>query len=134
MKFQYDYTRIRNKYFPLIPVKLSRSKESFETFALVDSGASISLFRSDIASQLGIDIESGIKHISEGISGKITVYIHEIPVAIESVAFSCKIGFSEEYVASFNLLGRDNFFSKFLITFDETKKRIILEAREEKLA
>ena len=131
MKYEYDYTRIRDRYFPLIPIKLGSKEEAFETFALVDSGASVSLFRNDIAYQLGIDIESGIKNILEGISGKITVYIHKIPIVIENVSFVCKIGFSEEYVASFNLLGRDNFFANFLITFNEIRKKIILESLKE---
>ncbi len=128
MKFEYAYTRIRNRYFPLVPIKLGVGDNAFETFGLIDSGASISLFKTDIAHQLGIDIESGTNHILEGISGKIIVYTHEIPVFVNNVQFICRIGFSEEYIASFNLLGRDNFFIKFLITFDEIKKKIFLES------
>lgn len=132
MKHEYNYVRIRDRHFPLIPLKLGSAEEAFETFALIDSGASASLFRNDIAYQLGIEIESGIKHILEGISGKITVYIHEIPAIVENIEFICKIAFSEEYVASFNLLGRDNFFANFLITFDEINRKVILEVLEKR--
>jgi len=127
MKYQYDYVRIRDRYFPLIPINLVSNKISVNTLAYLDSGASVSLFRIDIANQMNIDIEKGEKVHLEGISGKITVYIHEVKVIVDDIEFILKVGFSEEYVASFNLLGRENFFSNFLITFDETKKKIILE-------
>ena len=127
MKYQYDYVRIRDRYFPLIPIKILSDKIIVDTLAYLDSGASVSLFRNDIANQMNIDIEKGEKIHLEGISGKITVYIHELKLIVDNIEFMLKVGFSEEYVASFNLLGRENFFSNFLITFDETKKKIILE-------
>ena len=127
MKYQYDYVRIRDRYFPLIPIKLVSSKISVNTLAYLDSGASVSLFRIDIANQMDIDIENGEKIHLEGISGKITVYIHKIKIIVDDIEFILKAGFSEEYVASFNLLGRENFFNNFLITFDEINRRIILE-------
>lgn len=126
MRYKYPYLKIRKKFFPVIPIKLVSNKIAVDTLAYIDSGASISLFRSDIANQMGIDIGNGIKITLEGISGKITVYIHKLKIIVADLEFILKVGFSEEYVASFNLLGRDNFFTKFLITFDEIKRRIIL--------
>jgi len=112
-----------------VPITLI-DKEVLETFALLDSGASISIFRPEIAYQLGVEIESGEAITSEGISGRITVYLHNIKVEFEGFSFLCKIGFSEEYTASFNLLGRDNFFEQFLITFDERSRKVIVEEWE----
>jgi len=34
--------------------------------------------------------------------------------------------FSQELTVSFNLLGRDNFFQQFLVTFDERRRTIRL--------
>ncbi len=129
MKYIYDYVKIRDKHFPLIPLRLGSGNNTFETFALIDSGASLSLFRIDMAHQLGIEVESGMNHTQEGISGNIIIYEHEIPISVEDKSFNCKVGFSEAYGASFNILGRDNFFSKFLITFDELNNKVILETR-----
>lgn len=129
MRYTYDYVKVRDKHFPLIPLKLGSGNNIFETFALIDSGASLSLFRIDIGHQLGIEIESGAKHTLEGISGNIIIYEHDIPISVEGMPFNCKVGFSEAYSASFNILGRDNFFTKFLITFDEFNNKVILETR-----
>ncbi len=130
MKYGHSYLKIKNRFFPLIPIKLVSNKNIIDTLAYLDSGASISLFRIDIANQLDIDTESGEKIHLEGISGKITVYIHKLKIIVDDIEFILKVGFSEEYVASFNLLGRDNFFTKFLITFDEIKRKIVLETLE----
>ena len=43
------------------------------------------------------------------------------------INFNCKIGFSAEYTASLNLIGRDNFFEHFLITFNESNRKLLLE-------
>ena len=119
--------KLRKRFFPIIPIKLVSNDIIVDTLAYLDSGASISLFRIDIANQMNIDIENGEKIHLEGISGKITVYIHKLKIIVADLEFILKVGFSEEYVASFNLLGRDNFFNKFLITFDEMKRKLFLE-------
>src|SRR3989338_7907920 len=113
MKYEYNYLKIRERFFPIIPIKLVSNEVIIDTLAYLDSGASISLFRIDIANQMNIDIENGERIHLEGISGKITVYIHKLKIIIDDLEFIIKAGFSEEYVASFNLLGRDNFFAKF---------------------
>ena len=132
MKYEYPYLKLRERFFPIIPIKLVSNDIIVDTLAYLDSGASVSLFRIDIANHMDIDIENGEKIQLEGISGKIIVYIHKLKIIVSDLEFILRIGFSEEYVASFNLLGRDNFFAKFLITFDEIKRKIILETIEEK--
>ena len=65
--------------------------------------------------------------MAEGISGKISVYLHEIEMEIEGIRFGCKVGFSSQYSASVNIVGREDFFEQFLITFDEKNRRVLLE-------
>ena len=119
----FDYWQIRDKWYPMIPIVV----KDIETAALIDSGASVSLFRPDLAYDLGIEIETGDKIILEGVGGRIVAYLHEVPVSIESYNFNCKIGFSVEYTASLNLIGRDNFFEHFLISFNESNRKLMLE-------
>lgn len=61
--------------------------------ALIDSGATVSIFKAEVAEALGIDIETG----------------------------------KEIYLVSFNLLGRQEFFRRFRIIFEEKKNSVRLE-------
>ncbi len=126
MIHEFNYTKIRGRTFPIVPITIV-TESRVKTLALIDSGASISLFKSTIANKLGISIQDGKSESMGGISGKITVYIHDIMVNFEDDEFICKVGFSEEYSSSFNILGRDNFFKHFLITFDENNEKIKLK-------
>ncbi|MBI5227061.1 hypothetical protein HY988_00600 [Candidatus Micrarchaeota archaeon] len=94
--------------------------------ALVDSGALMSTFRVEIAEKLGIKIESGERRMSIGIAGKIEVFIHEIEIKVFDKWFPCRVAFSKEHKARFNLLGREGFFDRHLITFNEKEKKTIL--------
>ncbi|MEW6069785.1 MAG: retropepsin-like aspartic protease [Candidatus Thermoplasmatota archaeon] len=124
---EYPYLLIRGKYFPIMPVTLINKDIEKEFFALIDSGSSISIFKPEVARQLNIDLEKGEKLLMEGVSGKISVYVHKIKIRVEDYEFTAKIAFSEEYTASLNILGRDSFFNHFLITFDENKRKIMLK-------
>lgn len=127
MKLVFPYVRKAASFYPAIDVKLFGKQDSITIKALIDSGASFSVFRPEIAEQIGIGIERGKKLYLEGIGGRILGYIHKISVRIGNKKFKCHIVFSREFNVSFNLLGRDNFFTKFLITFDENNKEVILE-------
>jgi len=90
--------------------------------ALLDSGADYSLFSLEVAEKLGIKKEGGKKIFLQGVvSEQFPGYLHKVPVQIEGVRFNCKIVFSKVKTA---LLGRDNFFLPFLITFNEKSQKI----------
>lgn len=123
---EFKYSQKDNKYFPTIDIILRGPKRKRAFKALVDSGASFSVFRPEIAEYLGINIEKGKKLYLEGIGGRILGYLHNIFTEVAGKKFRCKIIFSYEFKVSFNLIGRDNFFQYFLITFDEKNKKLIL--------
>lgn len=122
--YQYD---IHGNSYPLIPFSIYRGKEKREAMALIDSGATLSLFKVEIAERLGIDVQKGEKILMRGVSGWIQGYIHKLKVEINKKKFIMKVVFSYDDKASFNILGRNNFFEKFKITFDEKNKSVILE-------
>jgi hypothetical protein len=62
-----------------------------------------------------------------GIGGRILGYLHKVSVSLGNKSFICKIIFSPELNISFNLLGRDNFFLPFIISFFEKKRKIIFK-------
>ena len=112
--------------FPVVPIALEYAGKKREFVALVDSGASISVFRGEIAEILAIPIENGEETFLGGVGGRIKGYIHRVKVEIAGKRFVCPIVFSYEYLVSVNLLGRQEFFKKFRIIFEEQKRRIIL--------
>ena len=116
-----------DNYFPIIDF-LIYSKGKFQrTSALIDSGATVSVFKEDIAEQLGLVIENGIETYLGGVGGRIKGYIHKLEVEIADKKFICPVVFSHEYLVSFNLLGRDAFFRQFKIIFEEKKNLLELK-------
>lgn len=123
-KYQAD---IRGNYFPFVPVTLKFFDNQNNYMALVDSGASISIFKKDVADYLGIEIEKGQEIELRGAGGWFKGYIHILEAEVAGKKFRCDVVFSRDYMASLNIIGRRGFFEKFLITFDEAKKRVILD-------
>jgi hypothetical protein len=127
MRIEFSYKKRGKAYYPIIEIKAKTSKNEVGVKALIDSGASFSVFRPEIADYLGIKIEKGEPIVLTGIGGRILGYLHQIDVSLDRKNFfKCKIVFSKEYTVSLNILGRDNFFLPFLITFAEKKKKVIL--------
>lgn len=114
-------------YFPVIPVVFVVGAKRIRSQALVDSGATISIFGEETANALGIDIESGKRTMLGGIGGRIVGYIHHVKVRITGKELLCPIVFSHEYTVSFNLLGRQAVFKQFRIIFEEKNNYIKLE-------
>lgn len=114
-------------YFPVVPLVFLVGQKRIRSQALVDSGATISIFGEEVAEALGIDIEKGEKTILGGVGGRIIGYIHKFNIRIATKEFLCPIVFSKEYLVSFNLMGRQGFFERFRIIFEEKKKLVRLE-------
>ena len=123
----YNYRLIRNNYFPIIEVIIANYQHILRIDALVDSGASISIFKGEIARAVGIDIISGQKIIFQGASAKLLGYIHKLNLEIGGKKFTARIAFSDDLSTSFNLLGRLDVFDRFLITFNESKKQLVMK-------
>ena len=125
MKFSYQL--FRDSYYPIIPIKIIANGEEVNTSAIVDSGASISIFSGSVARQIGISMESGEKRIFQGASAKLIGYIHNVTMHVAGKSFECKVAFSDELNTSFNLLGREGFFDEFLINFNEKQRELLIE-------
>jgi len=128
MRQDFPYLQKGKQSFPVVDIELKTGKKSLMVKALVDSGATFSIFRPEIAEYLGIEIEKGKSIYLEGIGGRILGYIHKLPVRIVDKTFTCKLVFSREFTISFNLLGRDNFFFPFTISFVEKLQKVTVES------
>ena len=122
----YPYIKFHGLFYPLIPVVLKKGKKTVSTLALLDSGASVSVFRPEIAKALGLSING--KNVRTLKSAGGGVAIHEISVGLDmgGASFSTRVGFSNQAVASFNIIGREGVFSRFSIVINEMMKTVIL--------
>lgn len=127
MSKQFKYYYNGDGYFPAIPLYVFAGSVKLKLHALVDSGATISVFKDEIAEQLGITVENGTETYLGGVGGRIKGYIHKLEVEIAGKKFICPMVFSHEYLVSFNLLGREAFFRQFKIIFEEKNNLLKLE-------
>ena len=125
MSFPY-YQDFSGKNFPVLPLRLNYKEKITDTFALIDSGATISIFKADIAKKLEVDIETGKEIILGGVGGRIKGYVHKVKMEVAEKILIIPVVFSHEYLVSFNLLGREIFFENFQITFDERNLKLKL--------
>ena len=124
----FSYQKISSgDFYPVIDFFVSNKIFTTRIFALIDSGATICIFKEDVAEQLGITIENGEEIYLGGVGGRIKGYIHKLEVDIAGKKFLCPVVFSHEYLVSFNLLGREAVFNQFKIIFEEKKKLLSLE-------
>ena len=99
------------------PAKHSPPCRKFE--AMIDSGAAICIFHSDVANAIGLRIAQGELSETIGISGaKTAIYLHNVSLHVPGgFMFKIRAGFTDE-VPIAGLLGRIGFFEHFKITFD----------------
>lgn len=131
---EYSYRRVYpdRPTLPIIPLEVHRrdgSSVSPPFMCLVDSGANVSLFHSDVAEALGLKLKKGLKQELGGVAGTITGYLHRVKCSIAGYPFYCRIVFSEEISTPCPIIGRLDFFESFNVTFDETDQRIYITPR-----
>lgn len=117
----------KNQAFPVVPLRFHLNNTVVDSSALIDSGATVSVFKKEIAEKLGIKLETGKEIYLGGVGGHIKGYIHKLNIQVAGREFFCPIVFSREYLVSFNLLGRQEFFTRFKIVFEEKQNRLRLE-------
>lgn len=123
----FPYLRKGEQYFPVVDITLTLPRRSLTVKALVDSGASFSVFRAEVLAYLGIPLVRGAPVYVEGIGGRILGYRHRVPARVGGTRFMLMVIFSQELTVSFNLLGRENFFQHFRVTFDERDRTVHLQ-------
>lgn len=115
----------QDNYFPIVRLTAYYKNYIARTSALIDSGASISVFNPEVSQQLHLNIYEGKEIFLGGIGGRIKGYIHNVKLEVANKILTVPIVFSNEYGVSFNLLGRDGVFEHFKILFDEKKLKVV---------
>lgn len=107
-------------FAPVVRLEIASPERWIETEAYVDSGASYSIFKPEVADMLKINFLKGHRILlTVGDGGLIPVHLHNLPVRFARHEFNASIGFSDKLGVDFNLLGRASFFKKFMICFND---------------
>lgn len=128
---RFRYTAIRNNQDPTNPfqrpyliVRLIHAAKHKDVISLVDSGADLCLFHSDIGKMLGVDMKSGSELAFQGVSGvREIAYLHRVSLAVKGLSsISLDIAFTDSMAVGTGLLGQQGFFEQFHINFQLDKK------------
>ncbi len=126
----YPYVSYRGKFYPIIPVVIE-DKEKAIVHALVDSGATVSLFHIGIAEDIGIDLEDTEQVYLAGIGGYVKAYVKkQVKISVDELgSTTIPIAFTEYIASDIAILGRQGFFETFEITFREWERKLIIRLR-----
>ena len=116
---------------PVAKVYLLRDgKEWIPEYFYVDSGADYTLIPYKFGRFIGLDsIALDVEEIS-GIGGVVGIRFAVIPMKIEEHQFDCKIAWAQIERVPF-LLGRENVFECFDITFKQRKRNTVFTWQED---
>jgi len=121
----YHYKVFKTLQVPIITLAISYGDAWHPVEAYVDSGATYSVFTSQVADRLGLSYRTGRrKFVQVGNGAFIPVYLHDLEIQLGRHRLVAPLGFSEKLGIRFNLLGRTGIFDYFKVCFDE--KRLIV--------
>jgi hypothetical protein len=128
IEFDYRQERLRTGeiiFRPIAKVYLLKSgNEWIAEYFYVDSGADYTLLPYRMGRFLGLErIASEVKEIG-GIGGFIAARFAVVPMKIEEYRFDCTIAWAQIERVAF-LLGREDIFEHFDITFQQRNKKTI---------
>ena len=122
------YRKHGETFYPTAPFEIRHLGNLVVTDALIDSGATLSIFRPEIADRLGIPIERGKKILIRGIAGDVIAYVHALRIRILEQDFEWNVAFCRNLGFSLNLMGRSGFFENHEVTFHEKEKQVVLKS------
>jgi hypothetical protein len=107
-------------YAPIIYLQTWTGNRWLYLQAYVDSGASWSVFHVDVAELLNLKLNARMRrYMLLGNGSAIPIYFAHVRVRFAGVEFKAPIGFSDALKVGFNLLGRAEFFSRFVVSFND---------------
>lgn len=121
-------------FWPILDLQLSYKGNNFpyKILALVDSGASISILRPEIAEILGFNLSQGKKSKGMGVSGPYESM--ELPEPIETDIWGHKFSFKFQAIKDVIwpcILGEDSIFEVARIDFQKFKGHFELRFRQD---
>lgn len=115
---------------PVIPVEVEFGNLAVPYEVLVDSGADLCIFDSQIASILGINVLKGIKNQVTGVTGfPEDYYVHHLTIKVGGSEHKIDVGFMPMRNSAYGIVGQKGFFSVFIVKFDLQKEEIEIKLR-----
>lgn len=115
--------------FPMVNVTLKHGRHRINIDCLVDSGASESLFSTDIATVLGIDLTTAVRQEYLGI-GNTVINGYKSKVSLKLSGFDKWIEFEAGFIPQneMPLLGHSGFFEHYEITLRAYHNRLEIKS------
>ncbi|MEZ4526308.1 MAG: retropepsin-like aspartic protease [Desulfobacterales bacterium] len=121
----YNYKPLSKIKIPSIALGIFYDRKWARAEALVDTGATYSVFSSEVADTVGLKYQKGKKIPLINASGdKFYIYLNQVKVQIGKHVINAMLGFSDG-LCPYNLLGRKDIFENFKICFDEKNSQIL---------
>jgi hypothetical protein len=117
---------------PIIPIKLKGGDKEFQYDVLVDSGADVCIFDSEIAELIGINVTSGRVDTFGGVTGVSKAsYIHEVEMEVGGWPYKAEVSFAPG-ISRFGhgIVGQKGFFEFFKVGFDYTASEIEVKPKK----
>jgi hypothetical protein len=131
MKFYYK--KYNGTLRPVIEIRVKNKERSIRYEVLVDSGADICLFDSEIGKAIGIEIEKGKPREVMGVGGKYSLYyLHPVTIEVGGWSYESEAGFMPKVgslAAPYGIVGQIGFFENFVVKFDLIKEEVELKQR-----
>lgn len=114
----------RELLLPLLPVRLERLGQTCAVEAIIDTGATYSIFRPTVAEALGIPIERGRKLQVTSLREKTVAYLHPIHLSVLGYYLDFEVAFSRDLKFGLDLIGLKPFFDLHQVTFRQYARKI----------
>jgi hypothetical protein len=130
MKFKYK------KYAPsvlrpVIPIEILHEDITVQYEVLVDSGADMCIFDSQIAEIIGINIRTGKEQKVAGLTGvNESFYLHLVTISVGGWKYKAEVGFLPNIGKfGYGIVGQKGLFDKFIVKYDLIKEEVELKER-----
>jgi hypothetical protein len=121
---EFPYTSHKGYLLPIIPITILNEK----IWVYVDSGAMFSIFHTETAKRMGINLQDGrLQMIVVGDGSYIPTYLHDLMLRLGEFEVIAPIGFSERLGVGFNILGRKGIFDQFQVCFNDYTRKVTFQ-------
>lgn len=114
-----------------LAVTLKSGGEDVPCEAKIDTGSSFCVFARNIAEQLGLDVESGLRRVIGTVTGTFVIYLHEVSLSVAGFELDALIGFAADASFQRNVLGRRGFLEQVVLGLNDYEGKLYLSRYDE---
>ena len=116
---------------PIIPLTIIGPRRKIKVFAILDSGADISMIPYSVGEVIGLELDMSTRSEIQGIGeGSVPYVLSEVRFQIRDAEIPARIGWALIEEVPF-ILGRLDVFQKLAVEFREFENKILLKTPNE---